>query len=362
MVDVVTENRERRPADNPPRYPLHFICMYIHNPYIQVLCLSKMCIYACMYVCIQYKVTDPPPHPATNNWAQHRHRLGCAPQPLCTPQAFVSAYVEIHFAQPSNISDNFHLQDVLYTYEITYCTYKPILHKLCVCAEIQLAAMPCNPYVLIADGKALDVLSLLEQDRSIASVQDEHGYSLLHAAASYNEVDLLRKLVRDYKVDVDVRDQDNETALFSVETVASAKVLVEELGADPLVTGDDGRTPAQAIEDDGDFPQVAAYLRLFQDSKSGSFCGGANGSARCLSPTPTPTPDRLEVRTIAVDESPDGDIPVEREVRARIEELASSEDFGSSESQAKLKQLVQDAVAQQGLGQARNIRPKTKPS
>ena len=188
--------------------------------------------------------------------------------------------------------------------------------------------MSSNPHLLIADGKASEVLHLLEQNRSLAFVQDEHGYSLLHAAASYNELDLLRKLVRDYKVDVDIRDEDKETPLFSVETVAAAKVLVEELGADALVIGENGHTAAQAIEEDGDFPQVAAYLRLFQDCKSGSYGGDANGSTRSVSPIP----DGLQVTISTMDESSHADIQVDPEFRARIEELASQAEFTSSES------------------------------
>ena len=90
--------------------------------------------------------------------------------------------------------------------------------------------MAPNPYLLAADNSP-ELLPLLRSNPALASSQDEHGYSLVHAAASYNHLDLLRALVRDLHVDVNLKDEDDETALFVVETPEAAKVLVEELGA-----------------------------------------------------------------------------------------------------------------------------------
>lgn len=84
-----------------------------------------------------------------------------------------------------------------------------------------------NPFLLAADNSSA-LLSLLRENPRKASLQDEHGYSLVHAAASYNRLDLLRALVREFDVDVNLKDEDDETALFVVETVEAAKLLVED--------------------------------------------------------------------------------------------------------------------------------------
>ena len=125
--------------------------------------------------------------------------------------------------------------------------------------------MAANPFLLAADHPDT-LLELLRSDPSLATSQDEHGYSLVHAAASYDHLDLLRALVREYGVDVNLRDEDEETALFVVETVAAARVLVEELDADTAATNADGQTAAQKIAQEGDYPAIAEYLRT-RDSR-----------------------------------------------------------------------------------------------
>jgi len=94
---------------------------------------------------------------------------------------------------------------------------------------------------------------------SLASKQDEHGYSLLHAAASYNHVSLLRALVNELNVDVNLKDEDGETCLFVVETVEVAKCLVEELHINVKFRMMKARPAAEKIEQEEDFPEIAAY-------------------------------------------------------------------------------------------------------
>lgn len=240
--------------------------------------------------------------------------------------------------------------------------------------------MAPNLYLLVADGKVSEVNSILSQNPSLASSQDAHGYSLVHAAASYNQFDLLRKLITDYHVDVNIRDEDNETPLFSVETLEVAKLLVEELGADVLARGASGRTAGQAIEEDGDFPDVAQYLRGIErqleeigsrDPKDNAAAAAAAAAGEA-SPAPLraaaapagseslpPVPDGLQVRVGTMSEADASVGEVDPEFRARILQLASRDDLNTPEGQAQLRQLVQDAVAQQNFGEDRHVRPKT---
>ncbi|CAK7217305.1 hypothetical protein SCUCBS95973_003103 [Sporothrix curviconia] len=246
--------------------------------------------------------------------------------------------------------------------------------------------MAPNPYIMAADNSPA-LLPLLRANPAMASEQDEHGYSLIHAAASYNHLDLLRALVQELKVPVDLRDEDNETALFVVETVESARCLVEELGLDPSLTGDDGLTAAEKIAGEAEFPQVAEYLAGLQSvlaaaedvlvegalppppeglrvtmgtmpavatvedaedeggSSSGLAFNGGEGSSRG------------GAAAVAADEDALGG-PPDPELRRRIEELAARPDFHTEQGQAELRQLVEDAILGQDLGEERNVRPR----
>ncbi|PHH92074.1 hypothetical protein CDD83_9100 [Cordyceps sp. RAO-2017] len=207
-----------------------------------------------------------------------------------------------------------------------------------------------NPFLLAADNSPA-LLPLLRQDPSQASAQDEHGYSLVHAAASYNHLDLLRALVLDFKVDVNLRDEDDETPLFVVETVEAAKVLVEELAADVRHTGSDGLTAADKIEADGDFPAVAAYLKTLESA------GRADHVSASVPDVAEPSAQGIEFTLGTLD--PTHDIPdeVDPEFRRRIEELAQK-DLNTPSGQADLRQLVEDAISNQGLADERHTRPR----
>ncbi|ROV89803.1 hypothetical protein VSDG_08587 [Cytospora chrysosperma] len=210
--------------------------------------------------------------------------------------------------------------------------------------------MPPNPFLLAADNPSA-LLDLLREDPSIASGQDEHGYSLLHAAASYNHLDLLRALVNEFHVPVDLRDEDSETALFVVETVEAARVLVEELGLDVAITGDEGQTAHQRLEQEGDFPEVAEYLASRESN-------GVNGASVINGGPLPPVPQGLSVNFGTVPEGDIAEASPDPEFRRRIEELAAREDFDTEAGQAALRRLVMEAVAGEELAEDRNVRPR----
>lgn len=211
-----------------------------------------------------------------------------------------------------------------------------------------------NAYVLAADNPQA-VLSLLHQNPSIASDQDEHGYSLLHAAASYGHIDLLRALVKEYNVDVNLLDEDGETCLFVTERVDIAKCLVEELGVDYNKANDEGLTARETIETDG-VPEVAAYLR-----EVAGIAAPPEQPADALNPAP-PLPPNINVNlgTVSEQEASAGLDEVDTEFKRRIDELASREDFHSEAAQSQLRQLVMDAINGSNIeADGRDVRQRT---
>jgi ankyrin repeat protein len=192
-----------------------------------------------------------------------------------------------------------------------------------------------NLYILASDNSP-SLLPLLRSSPSLASSQDEHGYSLLHAAASYSHLDLLRTLVQEFHVDVNLADEDGETCLFVTETVEIARCLVEELGVDVNVRNNDGLVAQESIMNDGSFPSVAAYLE------------GLTGSERETNQLPHPSlpPPNVSVkyRTMLEQISDDDADVIDLEFKRRIEELATRENFHSEEGQRELRALVTDAI------------------
>ncbi|KAL2756469.1 hypothetical protein ACRALDRAFT_2105262 [Sodiomyces alcalophilus JCM 7366] len=218
--------------------------------------------------------------------------------------------------------------------------------------------MTPNPYLLAADNSPA-LLPLLRENPALASAQDEHGYSLVHAAASYNHLDLLRALIREFKVDVNLKDEDGETALFVVETVEAARCLVEELQASLDIRGSDGVTAREKIEGEAEFPAVAEYLASVEGERSANGVSATGpGQTATTSAELPPVPEGLAVSVGTMQQAEDVPEEVDSEFRRRIEQLAEREDFHTSEGQAELRKLVEDAVLGQGLASERNVRPR----
>jgi len=213
---------------------------------------------------------------------------------------------------------------------------------------------PANPFLLAADNPA-QLLVLLESNPELASSQDEHGYSLLHAAASYNHLDLVRALVKDYHVNVDLKDEDGETALFVVESVECAKVLVEELQASITIRGEEGRTAREKIVEEDDFPQVAVYLRIKELENQVDDMTPENATDGLHPAPPLPAGLSVNIGTMAPDDA--GEV-VDTEFRQRIEELAAREDFQGEAGQHALRELITEALRGE-VGGERDVRQRT---
>lgn len=212
-------------------------------------------------------------------------------------------------------------------------------------------------FILAADGDSLTLLPRLRSNPQLPSLQDEHGYSLLHAAASYNHPNLLRSLINEFHVDVNLKDEDGETPLFVAETVQAAQVLAEELGADLTIKNDEGLTAEEKIRVDGDFPTVADFLREFRQQKGAPE--GQDAESHDDQPSDSffnndlvssSLPPNVSVKFgVMEEENAALDVDVGPGFKQRIEELAARDDFQEAEGQRQLKDLITDAVRTAGV-------------
>lgn len=213
-----------------------------------------------------------------------------------------------------------------------------------------------NPFTLAADNNA-KLLPLLRSNPSLASSQDPHGYSLLHAAASYNHLDLLRTLINDFHVDANIKDEDGETPLFVVETVEAAQCLIEELKADPTIKNEEGLTAEEKIRAEGDNVTIADFLqesRLRRDPNPETV--PERGTAIGHLP-PLPPNVKMHLGTLEDEQSLGDATEADPEFRRRIEELAASDNFQGEEGQQQLRDLVKDAIKGVGEG-GRDVRQR----
>ena len=225
-----------------------------------------------------------------------------------------------------------------------------------------------NPFLLATDNSP-NLLPLLRSNPSLASSQDDHGYTLMHAATSYNHVDLLRTLVTEFGVNVNIKDEDGETALFVAETVEAAQVLLEELKVDTNVTNSENMTAEEKIRTEGDYPTVAEYLRETRIRGSASNMANSQTEAEAEAEAvasatngirnPPPLPHNVTVNVETMDDATaemQEQEAVDPEFRRRIEDLAAREDFQGEEGQRELRDLIKDAVRGVGADGERDVR------
>ncbi|KAI9829141.1 MAG: hypothetical protein M1832_000164 [Thelocarpon impressellum] len=208
-----------------------------------------------------------------------------------------------------------------------------------------------NLILLATDNDTATLLPLLRAEPALASHQDVHGYSLVHAAVSYGHKALLRTLVADLHADVNIADADGETPLFQAESVDVARVLVEELGADVSIRNGDGLTAAENIARDGDWPLVAAYLREVGEGPTTHSDGAPDGAvgregtaSEATSGPPPPLPPDVSINVGTMEEPSEAAGAVDPAFRRRIEELAAREDFQGEEGQQELRSLITEVV------------------
>ena len=117
-----------------------------------------------------------------------------------------------------------------------------------------------NIWIAAADGDESAVLDFLSKDPSAVNSPDENGYTVLHATTSYNHITLLKKLVLEHGGDANIQDHDGDTPLFVAETVEVAKILVEELHANPIHRNRSGLTASNSLPSIGWTPSCSFRL------------------------------------------------------------------------------------------------------
>ncbi|KAH9945241.1 ankyrin [Epithele typhae] len=123
-----------------------------------------------------------------------------------------------------------------------------------------------NIWVAAGDGDIERVRMLRTFTATSPNVPDQNTYTPMHAAASYGHLDVLEYLIA-HGGDVNVTDEDGDTPLYAVESVETARFLVER-GATANHQNAEGVSPAQYLEEE-EFPAVAAYLRSVENTAAG---------------------------------------------------------------------------------------------
>lgn len=201
--------------------------------------------------------------------------------------------------------------------------------------------MVANIWVAAADNQ-IDVVKLhLDLGNFNADSRDPNGYTAIHAAASYGHIELLRLLI-ERGGDVNIQDNEGDTPLHHTEDLETAKVMVEELAADYKIKNEDGLTAGQYIDEEGEFPELATYLRLLLHYSPET----QNANDGFIASLPSPgNIDGHEIRYTMESDAPSLTPEEEEERRKKLEAIVNSDDPHEA-----LRDLVRNAV-REGMSQ-----------
>ncbi|BFZ58441.1 hypothetical protein PYCC9005_005503 [Savitreella phatthalungensis] len=208
-------------------------------------------------------------------------------------------------------------------------------------AERPRVAPGQNIFIAASDGDAERVVTLLSSGDVYVNGHDANGYTILHAAASYGHLELLRLLVREHGGDINLEDFEGDTPLYVVEDRETARVIVEELGGDTAHRNKEGLTALEYLVEEGDFPDVVAYLSSVtpQAGDAGvetpqDVSGNAEGAAM-----------QYEMEAGYSAEQLDNMDGLPAEVRAQIAEILSKTEEDGIDRDDQLRQLLTTALA-----------------
>ncbi|QRG36311.1 hypothetical protein FDK38_000645 [Candidozyma auris] len=204
--------------------------------------------------------------------------------------------------------------------------------------------MVSNIWVAAADNDQNVVKNLVESGGMSPNSKDPNGYTPIHAAASYGHLDLLRYLLGKGG-DINIQDNEGDTPLHHAEDLSTARAMVEELKADYKIKNSEGQTAAQYIEEEGEFPELAKYLRsLTHEELTSSVLDNL------------PSPGDVNGHQIRYTmEADQGDGEMDEERRKKLEAIVNSEN-----PEEALRELVKSAV-RDGLAQYKeNEEPSNK--
>lgn len=189
--------------------------------------------------------------------------------------------------------------------------------------------MVANIWVAAADNQVDIVQSHLDLGKFTPNSKDPNGYTPIHAAASYGHINLLKLLIQNGG-DINIQDNEGDSPLHHVEDLATATIMVEELKADYKLKNSEGQTPAEYIEEDGELPELAQYLR--------SLAHDQPQSASVLDSVPVPGEiDGHQIRYTM--EENQGEFSSER--RQQLEEIMKTENPDEA-----LREFVTSAITE----------------
>lgn len=210
-----------------------------------------------------------------------------------------------------------------------------------------------NIFLAASDGDIDSVLQFLDAGIPVNSL-DENGYSTIHAAASYNHLELMRTLIA-RGGNVDLPDHEGDTPIYVAETAEMCQLMLS-LGADLHHVNGEGLTVLEHVTQEDEFPDVIAYLNR---QVHGVDAPEANNLSGMRYVEQTAVPDA------SAEGQPDDSIlagmdEIPTETRAQIGEIMRKTGEDGINRDDELRAILSNALVGQGFADGNAGRQRTE--
>lgn len=116
-------------------------------------------------------------------------------------------------------------------------------------AATQVSVDSSTPWMAASEGNVQLLQSSLSSLNLPLTAADENGYTLLHAAASYNQIEILQFLLSN-QVNINAVDNEGDSALHYAGNAQVAQILIQEGKANPAQVNGGGKTALQTKQEE----------------------------------------------------------------------------------------------------------------
>lgn len=213
-----------------------------------------------------------------------------------------------------------------------------------------------NIWVAAADNKIALVKSLIESGKYRPNSADPNGFTPIHAAASYGNLELLRYLL-DNGGDPNVQDSDGDTPLHHTESLDVAKVLVQEYSANYRLKNKDGFTVKEYFIEENEFPELIRFFTILEQTgdPSAKELSSSASQAVAMSDEKLRLPDGQEIRAF-LSGSDDADVDDPEGMKARrqqVQAIFENSDLSDEQRDEQLRNYVVGVVSE-NMGKLRD--------
>jgi ankyrin repeat protein len=107
-----------------------------------------------------------------------------------------------------------------------------------------------TPFIAASDGDLPLLQHALITLNIPVNTADSNGLTLLHSAASYNQIEIMSWLFTQQSIDVNAKDNDGDTPLHHCDNLQAMKMLIEEGKANWKIDNDEGNNVLEMKEEE----------------------------------------------------------------------------------------------------------------